>query len=120
MVFGVDFAGGGGSTDKPPAAATNIGLSALALVVLVLVRVPVMNFCVGQDSLTVEGVALTCLPNWDALLQLLRFDVNRYVIPLAPFAVLGIPRADRKINEYINKPKILDDQNSTIYLNRRS
>lgn len=69
---------------------TILGWGGLALVVLVLVRVPVMYFCVGEGARTVGGIVISCPPDWDALLQLVRFDVNRYVIPLAPFSVLGL------------------------------
>ncbi|MCS6992732.1 MAG: hypothetical protein NZP74_02755 [Anaerolineales bacterium] len=67
-----------------------LGWAGAALVGLVLLRVPVMYFCIGQGTQVVEGVLISCPPNWEAFLQLIRWDVNRYVIPLAPFAVLGL------------------------------
>jgi len=67
-----------------------LGLGALALVALVLMRVPMMYFCIGEGSQTIGGVVIACPLDWDAMLQLIRFDVNRYVIPLAPFSVLGL------------------------------
>lgn len=66
------------------------GWAGLALVILVVLRVPVMYFCLGQGARFVEGVLLTCPPDWTALLALIRSDVNRYVIPLMPITVLGL------------------------------
>lgn len=67
-----------------------LGLAALALIALVALRVPVMYGCVGQGTQVVSGVVIACPPDMPAMLDLIRFDVNRYVIPLAPFAVLGL------------------------------
>lgn len=67
-----------------------LGWGGLALVALVLVRVPVMYFCVGESAQTVDGIVIACPTDWDAVLQLIRFDINRYVIPLVPFSVLGL------------------------------
>ena len=38
----------------------------------------------------VSGITITCPPDMPVMLNLIRFDANRYVIPLAPFAVLGL------------------------------
>jgi hypothetical protein len=80
-----------------------LGWAALALIVLVALRVPVMYTCVGQGAQTISGIVIACPPDNAAMLQLIRLDANRYVIPLAPFAVLGLrgllerwPRALRR------------------------
>lgn len=67
-----------------------LGWGALALVALILLRVPVMYFCIGEGTRIVEGVPITCPTDWDAMQRLIRLDINRYVIPLAPFAALGL------------------------------
>ena len=67
-----------------------LGLAALALIVLIALRVPVMYGCVGLGVQVISGVAITCPPDMPAMLALIRSDANRYVIPLAPFAVLGL------------------------------
>lgn len=67
-----------------------LGWGGLVLIILVMFRVPVMYFCVGEGTQTVEGVVISCPQDWQTLLQLIRFDVNRYIIPLVPFTVLGL------------------------------
>lgn len=67
-----------------------LGWGGLVLIILVLFRVPVMYFCVGEGTKTVEDVVISCPQDWQMLLQLIRFDVNRYIIPLVPFTVLGL------------------------------
>jgi hypothetical protein len=67
-----------------------LGLAALALIALIALRVPVMYGCIGQGTLEVSGITVTCPPDMPAMLNMIRFDANRYVIPLAPFAVLGL------------------------------
>ena len=49
-----------------------------------------MYGCVGQGTQVVSGITVTCPPNMPAMLNLIRSDANRYVIPLAPFAALGL------------------------------
>ncbi len=67
-----------------------LGWAALALLALIALRLPVMYGCVGQGTIAVSGIVITCPPDNAAMLQLIRFDANRYVIPLAPFAALGL------------------------------
>jgi len=67
-----------------------LGLSALALLVLYLVRVPVMYYHVGGSSLDLGGIPLTPPPTTEDMLRLIRSDMNRYLITLAPFAALGL------------------------------
>lgn len=70
-----------------------LGWAALASIALILLRVPAMYFCVGEGVRTIEGVVVSCPPDRQAMLQLMRLDVNRYVVPLAPFATLGLRKA---------------------------
>ncbi len=67
-----------------------LGLAALALMGLVLLRVPAMYDCVGQGIIVIGGLPITCPADRTAQLTLIRFDANRYVTVLVPFAVLGI------------------------------
>ena len=67
-----------------------LGWAALALIALIAVRVPVMYTCIGQGAQTISGIVIACPPDNAAMLQLIRADANRYVIPLAPFAALGL------------------------------
>lgn len=67
-----------------------LGWASLALIALIALRVPVMYDCVGRGTLEVSGIIVTCPPDRAAMLQMIRFDANRYIIPLAPFAVLGL------------------------------
>lgn len=67
-----------------------LGWAALALLALIALRLPVMYGCVGQGTIAVSGIVIACPPDNAAMLQLIRFDANRYVIPLAPFAALGL------------------------------
>jgi hypothetical protein len=57
----------------------------LSLILLAVVAIS------GMANLQTDAeLVIACPPDWDAMLQLVRFDVNRYVIPLAPFSVLGL------------------------------
>jgi hypothetical protein len=60
------------------------------LIALITLRVPLMYFCVGQGTATISGVAVTCPMDMPAMLEMIRSDANRYVVPLMPFAALGL------------------------------
>jgi hypothetical protein len=67
-----------------------LGAAALALIGLVAVRVPVMYFCIGQGAQVINGVSVGCPADMRQMLELIRMDANRYVVPLAPLGVLGL------------------------------
>ena len=67
-----------------------LGVASLVLITLVTVRVPIMYSCVGQGTRMVSGLSITCPPDNSDMLSLIRFDANRYIIPLVPFAALGL------------------------------
>ena len=67
-----------------------LGWASLALIALIALRVPVMYSCIGQGTHVISGITVTCPPDRAAMLQLIRFDANRYIIPLTPFAALGL------------------------------
>jgi hypothetical protein len=75
---------------SPSSALKALGWASLALIALLALRVPLMYGCVGEGEQVVSGVTITCPPDMQAMLTLIRFDANRYVIPLAPFAMLGL------------------------------
>jgi hypothetical protein len=75
---------------SPAPALKALGWAALALIALIALRVPVMYGCIGQGTLAVGSITVTCPPDNAAMQQLIRADANRYIVPLAPFAVLGL------------------------------
>jgi hypothetical protein len=75
---------------SPSSSLKALGWASLALLALIALRVPVMYTCIGQGVQEISGIVVACPPDSSAMLQLIRFDANRYVIPLAPFAVLGL------------------------------
>ena len=67
-----------------------LGWATLILVMLIAIRVPIMYFCIGQGTQVVSGISITCPQDVSVMRELIRFDANRYIIPLIPFAVLGL------------------------------
>jgi hypothetical protein len=67
-----------------------LGISSLALIALVLVRVPIMYNCVGEGTRLIGGLPVACPNNMAEMVTLIRFDVNRYIIVLIPFSILGL------------------------------
>ena len=67
-----------------------LGWASPALIALIALRVPVMYTCVGQGAQVVSGITVTCLADASGMSDLIRFDANRYIIPLMPFAALGL------------------------------
>jgi len=67
-----------------------LGVSSFILIGLLLVRVPVMYKYMGNGPIDIGGLLVTCPKSIEEALVLIRYDINRYIIILAPFAVLGI------------------------------
>ncbi len=67
-----------------------LGIASLTLIALLLIRVPVMYKCIGNAPIDMGGIMVDCARNMDEALMLVRSDANRYIIVLAPFAVLGL------------------------------
>jgi len=67
-----------------------LGISSLALIALVLVRVPIMYDCVGEGTKLIGGLPVTCPNNMAEMVTLIRFDANRYIVVLIPFSILGL------------------------------
>lgn len=88
---------------SPSAALKALGWASLALVALIALRVPVMYSCVGHGTQVISGVTITCPPDMPAMLDLIRSDANRYVIPLAPFAVLGLRGLLGQITDFLRR-----------------
>jgi hypothetical protein len=82
-----------------------LGWASLALTTLIALRVPVMYYCIGQGTQTVSGLSITCPADAAAVRSLIRFDANRYIIPLVPFAILGLRGLLQNIVERVWLPK---------------
>lgn len=67
-----------------------LGIGSLALIAVVLVRMPIMVNCVGEGTRLIGGLPLTCPNNLAEALILIRFDINRYIVVLIPFSILGL------------------------------
>ena len=67
-----------------------LGISSLALIALILVRIPVMYNCVGEGTRLIGGLPVMCPDNIEDALLLVRSDINRYITVLIPFSVLGL------------------------------
>lgn len=67
-----------------------LGAASLAIVALMLIRVPVMYKCIGGNPVDLGGILVDCARNKDEASMLILSDANRYVTVLAPFAVLGL------------------------------
>lgn len=68
----------------------DLGIASLALVTLMLLRVPVMMQHIGEGRLIIGGLDVMPPPTNAAALGLIRGDMNRYIILLVPFAVVGL------------------------------
>ncbi|MEW6403272.1 MAG: hypothetical protein AB1649_15865 [Chloroflexota bacterium] len=67
-----------------------LGIGSLALIALVLIRVPIMYTCIGDGTKLIGGLPVTCPNNMAEMVNLIRFDGNRYITVLIPFSVLGL------------------------------
>lgn len=67
-----------------------LGIASLALIVLILIRVPIMYDCIGEGTRLIGGLPITCPNNMAEMVTLIRFDANRYIIVLIPFSILGL------------------------------
>lgn len=66
-----------------------LGMAALPLIALWLVRVPVMLVNLNQMQVEIGGIPIMPPGEFRAF-HLIRSDINRYATVLAPFAVLGL------------------------------
>ncbi len=66
-----------------------LGISSLALITIVLIRVPVMYTCIGEGVKLIGGLPITCPNNMTEMITLIRSDANRYITVLIPFSVIG-------------------------------
>ncbi len=78
-----------------------LGVSSLALIALLLVRVPVMYKCIGGDPIDIGGVLVTCPKTMEDALMLIRSDANRYITVLVPFAILGLQNLIIILGKYL-------------------
>ncbi len=80
-----------------------LGIASLALIALLIIRVPVMYKCIGNATIDMGGILVDCARNMDEALILVRSDANRYITVLAPFAVLGFQNLFIVLWKYINR-----------------
>ncbi|MGQ9552609.1 MAG: hypothetical protein ACUVWR_00705 [Anaerolineae bacterium] len=76
-----------------------MGISSLALLALCLIRVPIMYQHVGSGPINIGGILVLPPPSMNAMRELVRSDINRYVTVLAPFSVLGLRDAIGRVWE---------------------
>jgi len=81
-----------------------LGISSLALIALILVRVPIMYNCVGEGTRLIGGLPVTCPNNMAEILTLIRFDTNRYITVLIPFSVIGLRTLIVSIPRLLRRP----------------
>ncbi len=74
---------------KPPYGKI-LGCASLGLILLVLVRVPIMDTCIGEGTKMISGLPITCPNTLADLVSLIRSDANRYITVLIPFSILGL------------------------------
>lgn len=67
-----------------------LGIGSLALIAVVLVRVPKMYYCIGEGIKLIGGLPIACPDNMAEMVRLIRYDVNRYVTVLIPFSIIGL------------------------------
>ncbi|MCX7014220.1 MAG: hypothetical protein NTW86_16990 [Candidatus Sumerlaeota bacterium] len=67
-----------------------LGVCSLALIAVCVVRVPVMYYRIGQGPLDIGGLSVRSPATMEAMRALTRSDINRYLVVLTPFAVLGL------------------------------
>ncbi|GAP14124.1 hypothetical protein LARV_01887 [Longilinea arvoryzae] len=67
-----------------------LGCASLGLILLILVRVPIMDTCIGEGTKLIGGLPITCPNTLADLVSLIRSDANRYITVLVPFSILGL------------------------------
>jgi len=77
-----------------------LGIGSIALLGLVLVRVPIMYTCVGEGTKIIGGLPITCPNNMAEMANLIRSDANRYITVFFPFSFLGLRALVMSIPEF--------------------
>ena len=77
-----------------------LGIGSIALLGLVLVRVPIMTTCVGEGTKIIGGLPITCPNNMAEMANLIRSDANRYITVFFPFSFLGLRTLVMSIPEF--------------------
>lgn len=67
-----------------------LGICSIVLIGLYVVKVPAMYQCVGQGSMLIGGLPIDCPNDQTEALTMVRYDINRYITVLIPFAVVGL------------------------------
>ena len=77
-----------------------LGIASIALLALVLVRVPIMYTCVGEGTKIIGGLPITCPSNMAETANLIRSDANRYITVFFPFSFLGLRALIMSIHKF--------------------
>ena len=67
-----------------------LGYASVIFLALLVIRVPVMYFHIGEIPLDIGGIPVGVPPTSAEMRSLIRSDMNRYVIVLIPFLILGL------------------------------
>jgi len=78
-----------------------LGICSIVLIGLCFVRVPAMYQCVGQGSISIGGLLIDCPNDKTEALTMVRYDINRYITVLIPFAVVGLNNLIIFLNNHI-------------------
>lgn len=88
-----------------------LAAASFLVILLIALRVPIMYYCVGQGTQIVSGTAIACPIDNASMLSLIRSDANRYLIPLAPFAILGLRQMIDWLAGRLTKPLPIQSTN---------
>lgn len=81
------------------------GASALLMLILYLIKIPIMYFHLGEGMMEIGGIPVHIPPTMDAMRFLIRSDINRYVVVILPFALTGIIMGLKNLLDYISKKR---------------
>ena len=80
-----------------------LGISSLAMLTLLLLRVPIMYEHVGNGPIDIGGILVTSPQTPADMRELMRSDNNRYLIVLAPFLLLGLREGIEKVWWWVSR-----------------
>jgi len=82
---------------------TLLGICSIALLALLLVRVPIMYNCIGEGMAEIGGLPVRCPANMADALTLVRFDANRYITVVIPFSILGLRGLAILVRDFLHR-----------------
>lgn len=87
-----------------------LGSSALLLVFLLLVRIPVMYKSIGGAPIDIDGVLVSSPKTMEDALMLVQSDANRYITVLTPFAILGLQNIIIVLGRLLRRQKQAEEE----------